>query len=104
MSPPAPTLSLHSNATYVLAGSLGLGLDITNMMADHGAKHLVFLSKSGGSKNEKQLQRIRNRGVSADAYNSDITEAHSVASLFHQLKAQGFLIKGAVQCAMVLEV
>lgn len=69
----------------------GLGLGIANMMADHGAKHLVFLSKSGGSKNEKELQKIRNRGVRADAYKCDITEAHIVASVFHQLKAQGVL-------------
>ncbi|ROT35062.1 ketoacyl-synt-domain-containing protein [Sodiomyces alkalinus F11] len=104
MPPPAQPLVLEEDATYVLAGGLGaLGLDIANMMVKHGAKHLVFLSRSGGSKNEKDLEGFRARGCQAEAFPCDVTDACSVATVFQALKSRGRTIKGIVQCAMVLE-
>lgn len=106
MAPPsAPPLALEAEATYVLAGGLGaLGLDIATMMSAHGAKHLVFLSRSGGNKNEKDLDAFRSLGVKCDVFKCDVTDAHNVASVFHTLKSEGRVVKGVVQCAMVLEV
>ncbi|KAL2755347.1 hypothetical protein ACRALDRAFT_1033350 [Sodiomyces alcalophilus JCM 7366] len=104
MPPPAQPLILDKDGTYVLAGGLGaLGLDIANMMANHGAKHLVFLSRSGGSKNEKDLEGFRARGVDAEAFKCDVTDASTVATVFQTLRSQGRTVKGLVQCAMVLE-
>ncbi|KAF2839930.1 ketoacyl-synt-domain-containing protein [Patellaria atrata CBS 101060] len=101
---PAPKLALEKEATYVLAGGLGaLGLDIANMMIDNGAGHLVFLSRSGGSKNEKELTDFRSRGVKADAFKCDVNDSQSVANVFEQLRSEGCVVKGLVQCAMVLE-
>jgi acyl transferase domain-containing protein len=105
MPPPASKLSLRSDATYVLAGGLGvLGLEIANLMAESGAKHLVFLTRSGGSNKEKDLEAFRARGVRAEAYKCDITDSRGVARIFQQLQAEGYVVKGVVQCAMVLEV
>lgn len=103
--PPAPKLALYRDATYVLAGGLGaLGLDIANMMAEHGAGHLVFLSRSGGSKNEKELEAFRAQGVNTQAFKCDVNDSQRVADVFNQLKSDGRVIKGLIQCAMVLEV
>ena len=103
--PPAPELVLDKDATYVLAGGLGaLGLDIANMMISQGAKHLVFLSRSGGSKNEKDLEGFRAQGVQADAFKCDVSNSQIVKDVFEQLRAEGRVVKGVVQCAMVLEV
>ncbi|KAL8982004.1 MAG: hypothetical protein Q9205_003368 [Flavoplaca limonia] len=104
MPPPAPELALDTAATYVLAGGLGaLGLDIANMMVDHGATNLVFLSRSGGSKNEEDLEKFRRRGVQVEAFKCDVTDATSVEGVFDQLRNEGRTIKGLIQCAMVLE-
>lgn len=105
LPPPAPELALDKAATYVLAGGLGaLGLDIADMMVEHGTKHLVFLSRSGGSKNEKDLDGFRSRGVHAEAFRCDVNDAKSVVGVFDRLKSEGRVVKGMVQCAMVLEV
>ncbi|GKT47554.1 reducing polyketide synthase FUB1 [Colletotrichum spaethianum] len=102
--PPAKKLVLDEQGTYVLAGGLGaLGLDIASMMIDHGAKHLVFLSRSGGSKNEHDLENFRNRGVNVEAYKCDVNQAESVTHVFGKLKDKGRIVKGLIQCAMVLE-
>lgn len=56
--PLAPTIPLpefHSDATYVVVGGLGgLGKAIAGWMASHGAKNLMFLSRSAGKSLEDQ--------------------------------------------------
>ena len=106
MLPPSPErLRLDQDATYVLAGGLGaLGLNIANMMVDHGARHLVFLSRSAGSKNEEDLERFRSRGVDVEAHRCDVNDGDNVSRVFAKLQRDGRAIKGLVQCAMVLEV
>ena len=105
LPPAAPELALEKAATYVLAGGLGaLGLNIADMMVEHGAMHLVFLSRSGGSKNEEDLEGFRRRGVQAEAFKCDVTDATSVKGVFDRLKSEGRMVKGVIQCAMVLEV
>ncbi|GKT49640.1 highly reducing polyketide synthase curS1 [Colletotrichum spaethianum] len=97
-------LQLDSEATYVLAGGLGaLGLRIAEMMFRHGAGHVVFLSRSGGEKNLRDLDSFRERGLEVDAFKCDISNASQVECAVQGLVDQGRNIKGVVQCAMVLE-
>ncbi|KAL8925146.1 MAG: hypothetical protein Q9208_003651 [Pyrenodesmia sp. 3 TL-2023] len=104
LPPPAPELALDKAATYVLAGGLGaLGLNIADMMVEHGAMHLVFLSRSGGSKNKEDLEGFRRRGIHAEAFKCDVTDATNVQDVFDRLRSEGRTVKGMVQCAMVLE-
>jgi NAD(P)-dependent dehydrogenase (short-subunit alcohol dehydrogenase family) len=102
---PPPKLTLDSEGTYVLAGGLGsLGLDIAHMMATHGAGHLVFLSRSGGSsKHHDALNSLRALGARADAYSCDISDTSNVATVFEQLREEGCKVRGVLQAAMVLE-
>ncbi|KAI4255610.1 MAG: hypothetical protein LQ352_002498 [Teloschistes flavicans] len=103
-APPSQALKLDSEATYVLAGGLGaLGLDIANWMVECGAKHLVFLSRSGGSRNQQDLQKFAERSVRAEAFKCNVNDAASVATVFDTLKASGRRIAGVIQLAMVLE-
>jgi acyl transferase domain-containing protein/NADPH:quinone reductase-like Zn-dependent oxidoreductase/NAD(P)-dependent dehydrogenase (short-subunit alcohol dehydrogenase family) len=100
-----PQLTLDSEGTYVLAGGLGsLGLDIAHMMAMHGAGHLVFLSRSGGSsKHHGALEALRSLEIRADAYSCDISNSSNVAAVFDKLRKAGCKIRGVLQAAMVLE-
>ncbi|KAF6827552.1 pksn polyketide synthase for alternapyrone biosynthesis [Colletotrichum plurivorum] len=99
-----PELSLQPGATYVLAGGLGaLGLQIAQMMFQHGAGHVVFLSRSGGDKTQAELASFRKRGLKVEALRCDVSNASHVESAVQQLEVQGCRIKGVIQCAMVLE-
>ena len=103
-APQSEDLKLDSKATYVLAGGLGaLGLDIANWMVKAGARNLVFLSRSGGSKNHHDLQRFAERCVRAEAFKCDVNDAANVARVFNTIKASGRRIGGVIQLAMVLE-
>ncbi|KAH7080817.1 hypothetical protein FB567DRAFT_475401 [Paraphoma chrysanthemicola] len=101
----SPELTLDPDGTYVLAGGLGaLGLDIARMMAMHGAGHLVFLSRSGGSsKHQPALESLRALGTRADAYSCDVSDISTIAAVFGRLHASGCKIRGVLQAAMVLE-
>ncbi|KAI5461002.1 PKSN polyketide synthase for alternapyrone biosynthesis [Mariannaea sp. PMI_226] len=104
---PAPQpekLKLDSEATYVLAGGLGaLGLDIADWMIECGAKNLVFLSRSGGSKHQKTLQKFADRSIRAEAFACNVNDAVNVAAVFDSLKSSGRRVAGVIQLAMVLE-
>ncbi|KAI0854962.1 PKSN polyketide synthase for alternapyrone biosynthesis [Xylaria cubensis] len=103
---PAPKpeqLKLDAEATYVLAGGLGtLGLGIANWMVECGAKNLVFLSRSGGSKNAEDLQKFADRSVRAEAFKCNVNDAASVATVFDSLRSRGRRVAGVIQLAMVL--
>lgn len=98
-------VKLDPSATYVLCGGLGgIGRSTALMMANHGAKHLVFLSRSGATKTEHSnlLKDLEAAEVRADALVCDATSATAVAEFAELCKQRGWKVKGVVQCAMVL--
>ncbi|KAI1171815.1 lovastatin nonaketide synthase [Nemania sp. FL0916] len=102
-SKPLP-LVLDADAAYVLAGGLGsLGLRIANLMVASGARHLVFLSRSGSTRLGQQLEELRNRGCRVDLLKCDVTSLSDVHVAAEEVKKQGKKIKGVIQCAMVLQ-
>ncbi|KAL3421600.1 PKSN polyketide synthase for alternapyrone biosynthesis protein [Phlyctema vagabunda] len=72
-------------------------------MYKHGARHIVFLTRSGASKTEKELQEFIDMGLKADAIKCDITSASDVSNAIQDLIQRGCQIKGLIQAAMVLE-
>ncbi|GAW15899.1 hypothetical protein ANO14919_053210 [Xylariales sp. No.14919] len=99
-----PKLQLDSHATYVLAGGLGsLGLRIANLMVQGGAKHLVFLSRSGGTRLGGELEKLRESGCEVDLLKCDVTSLPDVERAAEGIRKQGKKIKGVIQCAMVLQ-
>ncbi|MCJ1251044.1 hypothetical protein MMC30_008275 [Trapelia coarctata] len=100
-----PPLALDPHATYMIAGGLGaLGLTIAENMAEHGARHLVLLSRSGvtNSRQREAVERLRQRKCAVDTVNCDVTDTVQVASVIALSKEKGWSIKGLIQCAMVL--
>lgn len=83
-----------------------MGLTIAENMLVHGARHLVFLSRSGASTptQRQALANFREQGCQADALRCDVTDHAQVASFVAESGQKGWKIKGLVQCAMVLRV
>ncbi|KAI4170959.1 MAG: hypothetical protein LQ343_004617 [Gyalolechia ehrenbergii] len=93
------------NYTYVLSGGLGgLGRSISEWMVDHGARHLVFLSRSGPAKAEAQktLANLTKAGAHAVAYSCDITNSSQVKATIAKCQEEFPPIRGAIQGAMAL--
>jgi NADPH:quinone reductase-like Zn-dependent oxidoreductase/NADP-dependent 3-hydroxy acid dehydrogenase YdfG len=100
-------LHLRTDATYVLAGGLGgLGRSLAKLMVDSGAKHLVFLSRSGpGSAAAQSISEdFGPRGVIVEFYGCDVTDVESVSRVFATIAKNALWppIRGIIQSAAVL--
>ncbi|KAI1826773.1 hypothetical protein F4861DRAFT_545304 [Xylaria intraflava] len=93
----------ESTASYLLVGGLGgIGRSVSVWMAEHGARHIIFLSKSAGDRPEHQeLKReLSSLGCAATFVKGDVTD---VADTSRAIQAAGDApIKGVMQMSMVL--
>jgi NADPH:quinone reductase-like Zn-dependent oxidoreductase/NADP-dependent 3-hydroxy acid dehydrogenase YdfG len=100
-------LRLRTDATYVLAGGLGgLGRSLAKLMVDAGAKHLVFLSRSGpGSTAARSIsENFGPQGIMVEFHACDIANAESVSRVFATMAENALWppIRGIIQSAAVL--
>ncbi|KAI1297499.1 hypothetical protein F5Y03DRAFT_398536 [Xylaria venustula] len=101
-SPARQSFNLRADASYLLVGGLGgIGRSITMWMVEHGAKHFIFISRSGGKKScEVALIRaLEGSGCTASVVTGSVTEVDTVVRAVDQAPAP---IAGVVQLFMVL--
>lgn len=99
-------LTLNPNATYVLAGGLGgLSRGLALYMADHGAKHLTFFTRSDEVRLEARttLDLLKNKGVQTAVYACDVGDEESLKSTLAKMARETPPVKGIIQGAMVLQ-
>ena len=99
-------ICFDSESTYLLSGGLGgLGRSIAQWMVRHGARNIVFLSRSGDAKPEAQttLTTLKKDGANVAAYACDIADKESLLAALQRIRKQFPPIKGAMQAAMVLQ-
>jgi len=95
-------VSLRGNAAYLLVGGLGgLGRSIAMWMVENGAKHLIFLSRSGGKKSSEQslVRALEGSGCTVDVMKGSVTEINSLVRAVEQTRVP---VAGVVQLSMVL--
>ncbi|KAL2060502.1 hypothetical protein VTL71DRAFT_9533 [Oculimacula yallundae] len=106
LTPSTSTGMLNSQGTYILSGGLGaLGLAIADDLINYGARHLVFLSRSGPTSlvQKATLQSFRARGCKIDSLKCDISNAEEVERAMMLCKDNDWRVTGVLQCAMVLQ-
>ncbi|KAK5942650.1 Type I Iterative PKS [Knufia obscura] len=99
------SLRLNEHGTYILSGGLGgLGANIAETMFQAGARHIVFLSRSGATTpaHQRLLDGLRDRGCKAEAMKCDITDENQMKRLQETATKEKWQIKGCMQLAMVL--
>jgi len=100
------TLSLPSDATYLITGGLsGFGLRTAEWLADKGARHLVLVSRSGPTSELSQtaIAALHARGVAVHAARCDITDTQAVQDLITLINTSMPPLKGIVHAAMVID-
>ncbi|KAI2485149.1 Fatty acid synthase S-acetyltransferase [Pyrenophora tritici-repentis] len=100
-----PGWSFASDATYVIAGgSGGLGRSMARYMATHGAKHILLLSRSGSDSPQvsELIRELQQDGVTVVAPSCDVSDAHALETVIHDLHDQMPPIQGCIQGSMVL--
>ena len=101
----AHPVELRSDATYVLVGGLGgLGRGLAIYLADHGATHLAFFSRTDDIRPaaQKLLNQLKDRNVEAQVYVCDVSDPEALRKAIARIGKEMPPIKGVIQGAMVL--
>ncbi|KAI1806790.1 ketoacyl-synt-domain-containing protein [Daldinia bambusicola] len=94
-------LKLKPDVTYFLVGGLGgIGRRLAIWMADQGAKHLAFISRSGATRPaaEEMIKALEDRGVDVSVVRSDATSREELADAISQINV-AYPIRGVVNAA-----
>lgn len=97
-------LSLRGDGAYLFVGGLGgLGRSTTTWLAEKGARHLVFFSRSAGqvSDDDPLVRELQSLGCTVTRVSGDVTVYEDVV---RGMKAAGKPIVGVLQASMVLKV
>ncbi|GFF81102.1 polyketide synthase, putative [Aspergillus udagawae] len=97
-----PKPSFRGDRSYLLVGGMGgLGRAIATWMATHGAKHLIFLSRSAGKTGDDQafIHELNLMGCAVQAWAGDVADPLMVHNAIEQAPMP---IAGVMQMAMVL--
>ncbi|CZR60866.1 related to polyketide synthase [Phialocephala subalpina] len=100
-----PPLRLKSDATFVIAGGLGdLGRRICHFLAQHGAKHIVTLSRRNLDAAVRRVfeEEIRAFGAEVHILACDVNDSERVQEIASECAATLPLVRGIIQAAMVL--
>jgi hypothetical protein len=104
--PTAPSrekLLLKPDVSYFQPGGLGgLGQAIAVWMVDHGARHLIFLSRSGAKNVDPAFfEELGDLGCTTQVFTGDLAKLEDVERAVKQAEKP---IAGVMQMAMVLRV
>lgn len=97
----------QDNASYLLIGGLGgIGRAIALWMADHGAKNLILVNRSGlttGS-GRSTVDELHAKGVRVTVQACDISDEISASKMFSDIRQNSPPLRGVIHGAMVLKV
>ena len=98
------TIKFRDTAAYILIGGLGgLGQAVATWIVQHGARHLVFLSRSAGDSAEHQAfqEELEARGCVVNLIRGDVSSAGDVTAMVKSIDKP---VCGVIQASMVLRV
>lgn len=103
--PRTPMVGVRSDATYIIAGLGGIGRELGRWLAEKGAKHLVFLSRSAasGTDNKAFVADLRKSyNTNAIAFDCDVGNRTALQTVLYNISELP-PVRGCVTGAMVLK-
>ena len=101
-----PPTRVDPDATYLITGGFGgFGLEATQWLAKHGAKHLVLVGRRGAVEAHatRAVHALEQHGVQVLAVAADIADEAQVAALLTQVASHCPPLKGVFHAAAVLD-
>ncbi len=102
------TLKLRADGCYLVTGAFGgIGFDIAEWLADHGAQNLVLTGRRKPEEMQnprlmERLQALRSRGVMVRAESCDVSDETQLRSLFNEIAQNGLPLRGLVHAAAAM--
>lgn len=96
------SLKLNGSASYLLIGGLGgLGRAISTWMVEQGARHLIYLSRSAGTKAEDMsfFEELNSSGCTVQVVKGSVSNAEDVQRAVQEAQKP---LRGILQMSMVL--
>lgn len=96
-------LVLRPDASYLLVGGLGgLGRAISTWMVEHGARNIIYLSRSAGESYHRAFfDELETQGCSVQAFSGSVSNLDDVKDAVSNAAAP---IAGVMHMSMVLRV
>ncbi|KAE8413499.1 hypothetical protein BDV36DRAFT_304027 [Aspergillus pseudocaelatus] len=95
-------IAFNGSASYLMVGGLGgIGRAVSTWMVDHGARELVYLSRSAGltPKDDDFVAELHSMGCAVKLVSGDTTKLEDVKKA---IGAATYPLKGIVQMSMVV--
>ncbi|KXT04055.1 hypothetical protein AC578_4908 [Pseudocercospora eumusae] len=96
------TVAFNPHASFLMVGGLGgLGRAISSWMVEHGAREMIYLSRSAGKTpaNDSFVAELESMGCAVKLVAGDVTKVEDVEKA---LSLASHPVKGVVQMSMVL--
>ncbi|MFE4515881.1 SDR family NAD(P)-dependent oxidoreductase [Kitasatospora sp. NPDC056783] len=102
---PTDVEPVRPHASYLITGGLGgLGLDVVQWLADHGARTLVLNSRSApGTRARRVIDGLTARGVRVTVVRGDLREPDTARRLVATAESTGHPLRGVLHAAAVVE-
>ncbi|KAJ9306417.1 hypothetical protein DTO217A2_4156 [Paecilomyces variotii] len=98
----ALAVSFPGSASYLMIGGLGgIGRAVSMWMVDHGAREIIYMSRSAGltNKDDAFVHELQSMGCSVRLVSGDVTKPEDVNEA---IAAATYPLKGIVQMSMVV--
>ncbi len=102
---PTQSLSLESNATYLITGGLGaLGLQSAQWMVEKGAKNLVLTGRKQPSAHAQlTIEQLQKAGAQVLVLCGDISIEEDATKILEEIKASLPTLRGVIHAAGLLD-
>src|SRR5262249_5101140 len=95
-----------SDRSYLISGGAsGFGLEIARWMVEHGARHLVLLSRSGckTDADREAVETMMEQGVEVLLAQADVTDPKAMTRLLGRIRSTLPALAGVIHGAAVLD-
>ncbi|MCH8149690.1 MAG: SDR family NAD(P)-dependent oxidoreductase, partial [Planctomycetes bacterium] len=99
---PPRNVAFRPGRSYLISGGAsGFGLEVARWMADHGARYLILLSRSGckSAEDEATINDMKKLGVDITMAQADIIDADAVRRLIQRIQKESPPLAGVVHGA-----